>query len=86
MDVTSAIGNKQMKTDSKTSNVLIKINGENKLIPQNTSILKLLEIFKLKQEGVVIELNKEIVKKEQLKTTYLKKDDELEIITFVQGG
>ena len=75
-----------MKTNSKNSNVLIKINGENKLIPHQCSILELLEDYKINKDRVVIELNKAILKKEQFEQISLAENDRLEIITFVGGG
>ena len=75
-----------MKTDSKTSSILIKVNGEDKSIPQNISILKLIESLKINKDRVVIELNKNILKKEQFDSTLLSENDELEIVTFVGGG
>lgn len=78
-----------MQTDSKISNIetiLIKINGENKFIPQNISIVELLEIFKINKERVVIELNKEILKKDGFSITTIKENDEIEVVTFVGGG
>ena len=75
-----------MKTDSKTSSILIKINGEDKSIPQNSSILKLIELLKVNKDRVVIELNKNIVKKDQFDSILLSENDQLEIVTFVGGG
>lgn len=75
-----------MKIDSRSLNVLIKINGEVKLVPQNISILNLLKLYKINPERVVIELNKVVLKKEYYENTKLKENDELEIITFVGGG
>ena len=78
-----------MQTDSKiskTETILIKINGENKFIPQNISIVELLEIFKINKERVVIELNKEIIKKDRYNSISIKENDGFEIITFVGGG
>ena len=75
-----------MKTDSKISSVLIKVNGEVKSIPQNISILKLLEDYKINKDRVVIELNKDILKKKDFESVTLKEKDELEIVTFVGGG
>lgn len=77
-----------MNTDSKNINglsVLVKINGEDKLIPQDTTILKLLEIYKINKDRVVIELNKEILKKDQYNSC-IKKTDVIELVTFVGGG
>lgn len=75
-----------MQTSSKNSNVLIKVNGDAKSIPQNISILELLETFKINKDRVVIELNKEIIKKDKLYSTFLKENDEIEAVTFVGGG
>ena len=75
-----------MKIDSNTSKVLIKINGENKLIPQNISILELLETYKINKDRVVMELNKTILRKEDFQSAILNEKDELEIVTFVGGG
>lgn len=78
-----------MRTDSKTSsdfNVLVKVNGENKFIPLNVSILKLLETCKINHDRVVIELNKEILRKDKFENTLLIEGDEIEIVTFVGGG
>jgi len=75
-----------MKTDSRNSNILIKINGEDKFVPQNISILKLIESFKINKDRVVIELNKNILKKDLFDFTLLSENDELEIVTFVGGG
>ena len=74
-----------MQTSSSPSSILIKINGENKSIPQNSSILNLLEIYKINKDRVVIELNRNILKKSDFDLV-LKESDELEIVTFVGGG
>ncbi|OGI09801.1 MAG: thiamine biosynthesis protein ThiS [Candidatus Melainabacteria bacterium RIFCSPLOWO2_02_FULL_35_15] len=66
--------------------MLIKINGEDKFVPQNISILKLIESFKINKDRVVIELNKNILKKDLFDFTLLSENDELEIVTFVGGG
>ena len=75
-----------METNCKNSSILIKLNGEPKVIPQNISILNLLENYKIKSDRVVIELNRKILKKEGFPQTFLKSNDEVEIVTFVGGG
>ena len=75
-----------MKTEFKNSSMLIKLNGENKFIPQSISILKLLETLTINKDRVVIELNKKIVSKNTFQDTILTENDELEIVTFVGGG
>lgn len=75
-----------MKIDSQISSVVIKINGEDKAVPQGISILELLDIYKINKDRVVIELNKEILRKDLYESITLKEDDQLEIVTFVGGG
>lgn len=75
-----------METNCKSSSILIKVNGESKFIPYNSSILNLLESCKIKQDRVVIELNRKILKKEDFPYSLLKTNDEVEIVTFVGGG
>lgn len=75
-----------MKINSNDSSILIKVNGEDKVIPQDISILKLLESLKINKDRVVIEMNKQILKKELFDSTSLSNNDQLEIVTFVGGG
>ena len=75
-----------MKTEFKNSNILIKVNGENKFVPQSNSILKLLEILNINKSRVVIELNKNIINKNAYENILINENDELEIVTFVGGG
>ena len=75
-----------METNCKNSSILIKINGEAKTIPQDSTILSLLEEYKIKIDRVVIELNKKIIRKESFNSYVIKENDELEIVTFVGGG
>lgn len=75
-----------MQTTSKDDKILIKVNGEDKAVPQNISILSLLELFKINKDRVVIELNKHILKKSDFESTILKENEEVEIVTFVGGG
>ncbi|OGI20182.1 MAG: thiamine biosynthesis protein ThiS [Candidatus Melainabacteria bacterium RIFCSPHIGHO2_02_FULL_34_12] len=64
----------------------MKVNGEIKSLPLGISILKLLEIYKINKDRVVIELNKSILNKNNLEEIRLSENDELEIVTFVGGG
>ncbi len=75
-----------MQTDSIESKILVKINGEDKAIPQDFSILRLLETFKINKDKVVIELNKKIISKKDFEIININPKDEIEIVTFVGGG
>jgi sulfur carrier protein len=65
----------------------IQLNGKSVVLPEEvTSIQKLLTQYNLENRIVVVELNKEIVLKEQYETMNLSRGDVVEIIHFVGGG
>jgi sulfur carrier protein len=65
----------------------IVLNGKSVVLPEEVnSIQKLLTQYNLEKRIVVVELNKEIVLKEQYETTNLSRGDMVEIIHFVGGG
>ena len=61
------------------------INGELKEFNDNITIKQLLKSLNLNDKPVVIELNKEIIPKENYNRK-LSPNDKLEIVTFVGGG
>lgn len=63
----------------------IKVNGQNRDVSEGTTILALLEDFKLTPEKVAVELNRRLVRTAQYANA-LKAGDEIEIVTFVGGG
>ncbi len=54
-------------------------------MPEGSSILSLLEAFKLAPDKVAVELNRRLVRAAQY-ASVLKSGDEVEIVTFVGGG
>lgn len=63
----------------------IKINGEDREVPEGSNILALLADAKLKPQTVAVEVNKRLVRTEKYDQP-LKPGDEVEIVTFVGGG
>ncbi|MBI1739335.1 MAG: sulfur carrier protein ThiS [Acidobacteriales bacterium] len=63
----------------------LTINGENRALPTGT-LGALVEHLGMKLDRVAIELNREIVPREQWAQTPLKDGDRLEIVHFVGGG
>ncbi|MCH8003248.1 MAG: sulfur carrier protein ThiS [Nanoarchaeota archaeon] len=61
------------------------INGEEKNL-ECEKISDLLNSLNLKMDTVAIELNKNIVHRQNFNNTILKNDDKLEIVTIVGGG
>ncbi|MCY2954530.1 MAG: sulfur carrier protein ThiS [Planctomycetota bacterium] len=65
--------------------MLIKVNGQDKEVPEGSNILSLLDAFKLTPDKVAVELNRRLVKT-ALYGNALESGDQVEIVTFVGGG
>lgn len=66
--------------------IKIYINGKEKEINQNSTIQNLLDELKTKSKMFVVELNAEIVPKEQYQDKVINLDDKIEIVSFFGGG
>jgi sulfur carrier protein len=64
----------------------IIVNGENMAVGSDITVSSLLETINQDAQRVVVELNREILGKEDYSKTSLKEGDSLEIIQFVPGG
>ena len=64
----------------------LKVNGDPMDLADGTTITALLEQLKQKPELVVVELNLNILKRDQLAGAVLKEGDQVEIVHFVGGG
>jgi sulfur carrier protein len=67
------------------SRMNLVINGDERVISAQT-LSALVEELGMKSDRVAIELNREIVHKEQWPQTQLQSGDRLEIVHFVGGG
>lgn len=64
----------------------LTINGENRTLVLAVTLGALIEQLGMKADRVAIELNREIVPREQWAKTPLRDGDRLEIVHFVGGG
>jgi sulfur carrier protein len=64
----------------------LQINGEPRDFNSPLSLASLVEQLGMKQDRVAVELNRNIVPREQWGTTGLSEGDRLEIVHFVGGG
>jgi thiamine biosynthesis protein ThiS len=64
----------------------IKVNGEEREVPEGFTLLALLESLGLHPSRVAVERNLEVVPREKYAETVLEEGDELEIVHFVGGG
>jgi sulfur carrier protein len=66
--------------------ITISVNGRQETVGPATSVSGYLAIKGIDPAVTVVEINKSIVKKEELGTVVLKKNDVVEILRFVGGG
>jgi len=64
----------------------LQINGAEKEFPSPMSLAALVDSLGMKAGRVAVELNRNIVPREQWDTTNLAEGDRLEIVHFVGGG
>jgi thiamine biosynthesis protein ThiS len=66
--------------------VRVRINGEERRIPRDRSVAELLEDLELDPRAVVVEINREIVRREHVEDVVVEAGDRVEIVRFVGGG
>ena len=66
--------------------IKIKLNGKTKFVNENFKIQDLINNLKIPIKKVAIEVNQEILDKNKLDKTKIKKDDKIEIVHFIGGG
>jgi thiamine biosynthesis protein ThiS len=64
----------------------ITINGEIKELEKEVKLDRLLELFSLPSQRVAVELNQEVVRRQDWEDTLIKDADRIEIVHFVGGG
>jgi sulfur carrier protein len=70
----------------KIKKIKIKINGKLSTIDDNLSLSSFLKKLKIPLKMVAIELNQEIIDKNELNKIRLKNNDKMEIVHFIGGG
>ena len=70
----------------KIKKIKIKLNGKFSTINENLNLSIFLKELKIPLKKVAIELNQEIIDKNNLKTIKLKNNDKIEIVHFIGGG
>lgn len=65
---------------------MIYLNGKQEYIPDGTSLAELVRERQYCLDYIAVELNGEIIPKQQYEDTVLYNGDKLEIVSFVGGG
>jgi sulfur carrier protein len=74
-------------TNKEVKRLNFRLNGKQvELPPETDSVEELLKHYNLQNRIAVVEVNKEIVKKEDYQNKRLSNGDVIEIIHFVGGG
>jgi thiamine biosynthesis protein ThiS len=66
--------------------IAVTINGETRRVPDPATLLDLLAHLGLDPRTVVVELNREIVRRPRLGETRVADGDTIELVHFVGGG
>lgn len=66
--------------------MIVTVNGDNREIPEGTSVRGLLELLNLGSAAAAVEINRTLVRKADHTSTILKPGDTVEIVTLVGGG
>lgn len=66
--------------------MLVKINGAASEVPEGLSIDELIVARKMPAGMLIVELNGEIIRKEQWKTTSVHPGDTMELVRIIGGG
>ncbi|HEX9113679.1 MAG TPA: sulfur carrier protein ThiS [Nitrospirota bacterium] len=64
----------------------ISLNGEKKTVPDNITVMGLLEFLNIQHQRVAVELNMQIVKKDKYSVISVREGDSLEVVSFMGGG
>jgi thiamine biosynthesis protein ThiS len=68
------------------STISISVNGQSRTVPGPATLADLLAQLSLDPRQVVVELNREIVRRPRLGETSLAEGDAVELVHFVGGG
>ena len=66
--------------------IKIKLNGKKVQVFKDSSIISILNKFKIPLNKVAIELNRKILNKNTLNKLKINEKDEIEIVHFIGGG
>jgi thiamine biosynthesis protein ThiS len=69
-----------------TTTMTVTVNGESRDVTEHASLQDLLDQLGLDARAVVVELNREIVRRPALSDTRLTPGDTVELVHFVGGG
>jgi sulfur carrier protein len=71
---------------SDRGKIQVQVNGKEREIQSGLSVHELVESFELNPLLIVVELNREILSRDQFKDVRVSEGDAVELVHFVGGG
>ena len=71
---------------SDLGSIQVQVNGKEREVQSGLSVHELVESFDLNPLLIVVELNREILSRDQFKDVQVSEGDALELVHFVGGG
>ncbi len=69
-----------------SNTILVRLNGDDRQVPAGLSVRALLESLDLKPDMIVVEKNRDILKRDAYAEVEVSEGDVLELVHFVGGG
>ncbi len=71
---------------SDPGSIQVHVNGKEREVQSGLSVHELVESFDLNPMLIVVELNREILNRDQFKDVHVSEGDAVELVHFVGGG
>jgi len=71
---------------SDPGNIQVQVNGKEREVQSGLSVHELVESFDLNPLLIVVELNREILSRDQFKDVHVSEGDAVELVHVVGGG
>lgn len=68
------------------STISVQVNGSTRELDEGASVADLVELMELRPDQVAVELNRELVPRDERSSRMLASGDRIELVTFVGGG
>lgn len=65
---------------------MVRLNGDQRECREGTTLADLVAELKIGAKRIAVEVNRDIIPREEYLTCFLKAGDEIEIVHFVGGG
>jgi thiamine biosynthesis protein ThiS len=69
-----------------TAPIHVSVNGEPRELAAGTTVAELLRVLSIREGRVAVEVNLDVVRREQRESRVLADGDRIEIVSFVGGG